>query len=1339
MPIGATGFQGATGALGPIGATGFRGGTGLQGATGFRGASGPSGQSGLIGNSGLIGMTGPQGSTGLNGPQGSTGPTGFVGASGLSSDVIATFNDNEIIYNDGGLASASPNFTYDPTANGGLGEVYIAGKLTVSGIIDPIGLTLVGQAGVNPVTGAQSSQSLWFNSNDSHLYLDTTPLIGTVGATGAQGATGLQGATGTRGATGLRGVTGFQGASGLANTVKGATGATGLQGNTGAQGSTGVSGLRGATGLFGNTGPVGQTGLSGNTGLMGNTGLNGMTGLTGNTGFRGATGMSGLTGATGSSGATGYAGATGISQNFNVIAIHRDEANSAIGTVNSVVINGTSGTSSVLRLTSDHIRAHLDTLGCTTDRVYTFGQPQQPARLIGFQVSSTDTLGAIWDDRGTAYTEPLQDGTLNCLAWNGRVWVMGGYSGNQRYSLNGTEWLVPVNAINAMSVIIWDGTKFIGLVNGSFVYTSINGSNWVSQARNTSQHAFGLASSGSGGRIVAVGFGGIMYTDDPTLATWTNLGTGVINYGTDVIFNGTLWLACGSGANSLAYSYDGATWTGLGTSLFSNIGNTIAWSGSIWVAGGIGTNSLAWSYDGINWTGLGVGSYTNVLTVTWLGHLGCFSAVGLSAGVYYHLRSYDGKVWIRDSASLYGVNILGAVSNQSAYAHSLHFKKNVIIALGNGGAVIATSQDSGQTWTSSSTSVFTTTGNAVDFSGHLWVAVGSGTNTLADSLDAVDWTGHGTGVFSTSGNAVKYSTSDRRWVALGQGTNSIAWSIDGLTWLGQGTSIFSTAGLSVVSASNSRWVAGGSGTNAVAYTINVPGGWTGLGTSVLTTGRGIACNQANRWVIVGTGGSHTLAYMDWDGTTSPSPTLTGLGTAVFATQCNAVAYANGIWVSAGLGANTLAWSNDGITWLGQGTSIFSTSGDAVSWSGTTFVAGGSGTNTLAYSPNGQTWIGLGTGTFSTITQGLAWNSHHTRPEINIHHPIISCGSGTSNTLAYSDDGQHWTQLGQTVFSSNGNCVHWNGQIWVAGGSGGNSFATSQDGLTWTGQGTTISGHSFTPLCLDWNGTRWLAGGSGFKQFAYSDDGLTWSYPSFYATVASTIYGLAWNGALWVGAGHGPILSAPFWTEMLYSSDGITWTAPPYPGGYPFGGLSGTNGASGTVSGKGVAYGNNRFVAVGYGDCSIAWSSDGLSWTRLGLAIFSTSGNGIAWNGRLFVAVGSGTNSIAYSSDGVTWTGLGTGIFSTSGNSVCWTGERWVATGTGTNTLAYSDNGTTWTGLGTTVFSTSGLGCGGNPTAGNMTYVPSQLILNTGEDFCLTSATQSNEFQSMTSVFEIIED
>lgn len=67
--------------------------------------------------------------------------------------------------------------------------------------------------------------------------------------------------------------------------------------------------------------------------------------------------------------------------------------------------------------------------------------------------------------------------------------------------------------------------------------------------------------------------------------------------------NGTMWVAVGEGTNTIAYSINGITWTGLGTSLFSLKGTNIVWNATEnkWYANGSGTRTNLTSTNGINW------------------------------------------------------------------------------------------------------------------------------------------------------------------------------------------------------------------------------------------------------------------------------------------------------------------------------------------------------------------------------------------------------------------------------------------------------------------------------------------------------------------------------------------------------------------------------------------------------------------------------------------------------------------------------------------------------------------------------------------------------------------
>lgn len=58
--------------------------------------------------------------------------------------------------------------------------------------------------------------------------------------------------------------------------------------------------------------------------------------------------------------------------------------------------------------------------------------------------------------------------------------------------------------------------------------------------------------------------------------------------------------------NTLAYSYDGYAWEGVGNSIFTQEAVGIGFYNNIWVAVGKSTNSIAYSLNGFDWTGLGV-------------------------------------------------------------------------------------------------------------------------------------------------------------------------------------------------------------------------------------------------------------------------------------------------------------------------------------------------------------------------------------------------------------------------------------------------------------------------------------------------------------------------------------------------------------------------------------------------------------------------------------------------------------------------------------------------------------------------------------------------------------
>jgi len=116
---------------------------------------------------------------------------------------------------------------------------------------------------------------------------------------------------------------------------------------------------------------------------------------------------------------------------------------------------------------------------------------------------------------------------------------------------------------------------------------------------------------------------------------------------------------------------------------------------------------------------------------------------------------------------------------------------------------------------------------------------------------------------------------------------------------------------------------------------------------------------------------------------------------------------------------------------------------------------------------------------------------------------------------------------------------------------------------------------------------------------------------------------------------------------------------------------------------------NVYVAVGQGTVNtLAVSADGINWQGLRNTIFSTAGYGVAYGGNRFVAVGEGTNQVAWSENGFIWNPVGAGLFSVHGRCAFFTGTRWLIGGQSTvSTLAYSTDATatSWVGLGRTIF------------------------------------------------------
>jgi len=955
------------------------------------------------------------------------------------------------------------------------------------------------------------------------------------------------------------------------------------------------------------------------------------------------------------------------------------------------------------------------------------------------------------------------------LCWNGIMWVAVGQGTNTiGYSYNGTTWFglgQTVTFTTAGTAVSWNGTMWIAGGSGAAntLMYSYNGINWYGLGItifSTNCYAVGWAGmrpnvfylpasrtlalgSGTSGTI-AYAFAGTGSTTD----SWTN-GITHLGYSTNTLFaqataaawNGTKWIALGTTVGSLAtgntmayssvqnYLYNqvtssvigpnaignaGNVWVGMGNYVFTVAGNGIGWNGNVWVAVGQGANTIAYSPDGFAWIGLG----TSI-----------FSTAGLSA-------IWNGTYWLATGAG------------------SSH--------------TMAVSVD-GVVWAGLGKSVFTIQTNYAAWSGALWVACGQGGNTLAVSADTLSWCGLGATIFTTSGysvaagsgNSLANGTANNMWVATGSGTNTLAYSADGINWTAVG-SIFTTAGNSVTW-NGKFFVAAGQGTNTLAYSPNgvtwtgetttSPFSTTGVGAGIVTNlgvgGTIVAPNYSITtqplWVAAGTKGNSVLTAQNYStlAYSYNGITWSGVQNSPFEIQGNSVAYSPSqkLWVATGSATQLYnIISTTGLVFYYNfnkdsfsGSTIYNYATGAYSIAGaaTMYTGGGAG-----YTVPGTPGTGF-ISTFSAIsgTAALSLNNissgnpatqittggNYVQIPSFVTPPAIA-GSGISLCFWVNSNGLYNVNLQDAYILDFGN-GSWSDNISVYLNAGtGYTNGVLNIGIKLY-QGTVANGWNYdtTTVVSDitfhhivWtisyvssSSVIWGLYIDGIQVFNYTGASSIWPNPVLRnycyigkptMTVASSTVNNPtsyFNGVLDEFRYYSRTISAAevatlyntrtntpsVANTLAYSSNGITWTGL---GNSVFSGV-----------GQSVVWNGTMWVASGAGTNTLGYSYNGTVWLGSGASVFTTSGYGMAWNGFLWVATGMGTNTLAYSYNGVNWTGLGATVFTASGQSVAWNGIMWVAVGLGTNTVAYSYNGYNWTGLTTTVFGTAGYGVAWN--------------------------------------------
>lgn len=482
----------------------------------------------------------------------------------------------------------------------------------------------------------------------------------------------------------------------------------------------------------------------------------------------------------------------------------------------------------------------------------------------------------------------------NVTLYANGVYVAGSSAGKINSSTDGVTWTNRTSnaGSNSLTGLVWDSTNSLFLIcgSGSIINSSPDGTTWTARTAAGTWNA--IATNGSGVSVI-VGNSGLIFSSSNG-TSWTSRTSNTTAALQSVAWNGTYFVACGN-PGVVTRSTDGTTWTkqtpvGLNSSSITCL--TSDGTNFYGIANTSGISYVMISSDGVTWTGYATPAgfvsirYMNSKLVayttgcdtfystdgkSWTKSTSSRNSVNWSKPIWDSNRSKflvasnagvaesaDGKVW----KSTYSLSI-----NDIAYSSS---QTRLVVVGGNG--LIATSTDSGATWTwvysfTNGTSAVNISAISYSSSLDLFVAV-TGTGCIYSSANGTSWTQrywtYGLNVMGNNGlgglNDIDWSPSLGMFVAVGIG-GAIVTSTDGTTWTNRTSPIFTTWNAVAWNVSLSKFVIVGN-TGAVATSTNGTS-WTFRQTNMNNTLSGVVSLEANGYIAICT---NQLLYSS-DGTT----------------------------------------------------------------------------------------------------------------------------------------------------------------------------------------------------------------------------------------------------------------------------------------------------------------------------------------------------------------------------------------------------------------------------------------------------------------------------------------
>jgi len=247
---------------------------------------------------------------------------------------------------------------------------------------------------------------------------------------------------------------------------------------------------------------------------------------------------------------------------------------------------------------------------------------------------------------------------------------------------------------------------------------------------------------------------------------------------------------------------------------------------------------------------------------------------------------------------------------------------------------------------------------------------------------------------------------DGVFVAVRSGSNQNARSIDGALW-GTGGNLPSSAAWSSVAGgyigNTAVFVAVSTGGTAAAYSADKGISWSA--TSLPSSGTWSAVHYYGGYFVAVRSGSNAGAYstdgQSWQASTLPA-------TANWADITTGVVGSSTVWVTVASASNTAAYSVDnGVSWVAMGNLPANTTWSAVEFGNNRFFAVASGGTQAAISTNGTTWSSV------TLPTSANWNCIAYGDD----NFVVIANGGTQALTSFTGETGSFTDRSMTASSS----------------------------------------------------------------------------------------------------------------------------------------------------------------------------------------------------------------------------------------------------------------------------------------------------------------------------------